>query len=244
MTGIVEATPGLWQLAGSLSVGAQPFNVAPPKRRPYGASWVSRFPVAPADRNAEDPMTNESTPSPLRTIVLVGLMGSGKSSVGRRLASRLGLPFRDADEEIEAAAGLTIADIFEIYGEPAFRDVEQRVITRLLGEAPMVLATGGGAFMDADTRQRIRESGLSIWLRAELDILTERTARRDDRPLLNTEDPREVLERLIAVRYPVYAEADIVVDTGTENIENTVDEAVRRLEQLTQTHAATEDSGR
>jgi len=177
-------------------------------------------------------MNDESHSSPDRSIVLVGLMGSGKSSVGRRLAARLELPFRDADEEVEAAARLSIADIFELYGEAEFRDLERRVIARLLAEGPMVLATGGGAFMDEETRRQIAEAGVSIWLRADLEVLAERTARRDDRPLLNTDDPRAVLEELIALRYPVYAEADVTVDTGVENIEHTVDQAAAALESL------------
>ena len=177
-------------------------------------------------------MIDESHPRAQRSIVLVGLMGSGKSSVGRRLASRLGLPFRDADEEVERAAQLSIADIFELYGEDEFRRLERSVIARLLGEGPMVLATGGGAFMEDETRQRIAEAGVSVWLRADLEVLVERTSRRDDRPLLRKDDPRVVLEQLIALRYPIYAKADIVIDTGTENIEHTVERAVTALERV------------
>lgn len=164
-----------------------------------------------------------------RTLVLVGLMGAGKSAVGRRLAARLGLPFVDADQEIERAAGCTIEDIFERYGEPAFRDVERRVIARLLSDPVHVLATGGGAFMDAETRALIAERGLSLWLRAGLDLLVARTARRDNRPLLKQVDRRATLQRLIEVRYPVYAQADLIVDSLDGPLEQTVDEALRAI---------------
>ncbi len=146
-------------------------------------------------------------------VVLVGLMGAGKTTVGRRLAETLDAPFRDSDDEVAAAAGMDIPDIFATYGEPAFRSGERQVIARLLSEAPGVLATGGGAFMNPETRALIRESAVSIWIRADLDTLIERTARRDDRPLLRDGDPREILSRLMAERHPVYAEADLVVDS-------------------------------
>ena len=174
-------------------------------------------------------MTTESHSPPSKHVVLVGLMGSGKSSVGRRLGARLGFSFLDADDEIEVAAGLSIPDIFEVYGEAAFRDVEVRVIQRLLSGSPAVIAYGGGAFMDPDTRAATREHAISVWLRAELDVLLALTQRRDDRPLLQTDNPRAVLERLIDIRYPVYAEADLHIDTGTENIEHTVDLVVDAL---------------
>jgi shikimate kinase len=148
-----------------------------------------------------------------KTVVLVGLMGAGKTNIGRRLAIRLGLPFVDADTEIEAAAGETIEDIFRRHGEPAFRDGERRVIARLLDMPVHVLATGGGAFMDAQTRAKIRERGISVWLRAELDLLLARVGRRGNRPLLKQGDPREVLASLMAVRHPVYGEADLVIDS-------------------------------
>ncbi|MFQ5985026.1 MAG: shikimate kinase [Alphaproteobacteria bacterium] len=149
-----------------------------------------------------------------RTIVLVGLMGAGKSAVGRRLAARLNLPFIDADAEIAAAAGCSIPDIFDRHGEAAFRAGERRVIARLLEQRQHVLATGGGAFMDLETQARIREKAISVWLRVELDVLAERVARRKNRPLLKDGDPREILKGLIETRYPVYAEADIIVDSG------------------------------
>lgn len=149
-----------------------------------------------------------------RSIVLVGLMGAGKSTVGRRLAAALHLPFYDADHEIEAAAGCTISDFFERYGEPAFRDGERRVIARLLEGPRHVLATGGGAFMDAGTRQLIKHQGLSIWLRADIELLMTRVAKRQTRPLLQTGDPRATMEKLMAERYPTYAQADLTVESN------------------------------
>jgi shikimate kinase len=148
-----------------------------------------------------------------RCIVLVGMMGAGKTSVGRRLAHRLGLPFADADVEIETAAGMTIPEIFAQYGEPYFRSGEQRVIARLLETGPQVLATGGGAYMNADTRALIRVKGVSVWLKAELDVLLKRVMRRTNRPLLKTADPAVTLGNLIDQRYPIYAEADITVQS-------------------------------
>ncbi len=148
-----------------------------------------------------------------RTIVLIGLMGAGKSCIGRRLAALLGLKFVDADAEVERAAGCTIEEIFERHGEAAFRDGERRVIERLLGQGPRVLATGGGSFMDPKTRAAIHERAISVWLRADLDLLLKRTSRRNNRPLLKRGDPRTILEGLMAERYPVYGEAHIVVDS-------------------------------
>ena len=147
-----------------------------------------------------------------RPIVLVGLMGAGKSCIGKRLASHLGLPFVDADREIEAAAGCSIPDIFSRHGEKAFRDGERRVIQRLLGNPVHVLATGGGAFVDPATRALVKERGLSVWIRADLDLLLKRVSRRNDRPLLQNVDPRAKLAELIELRHPFYAEADITVD--------------------------------
>jgi shikimate kinase len=148
-----------------------------------------------------------------RTIVLVGMMGAGKTAVGKRLAKALGWPFEDADAAIEAAAGATIADIFAEIGEAAFREKERRVIARLLGGEKQVIALGGGAFMDPATRRLVRARALSVWLRADLDALLRRTGRRNDRPLLAHGDPRATLEELLAQRCPVYAEADIVIDS-------------------------------
>ncbi len=146
-----------------------------------------------------------------RTIVLIGMMGAGKSSIGRRLASELNLPFVDADAEIESAAGMTIPEIFEIHGEPYFRSGEARVIARLLESGPQVMASGGGAFMNPQTRALIRERGVSVWLKADLDVLLRRIKRRSDRPLLKTDDPEWTLQRLMDERYPIYAEADVTV---------------------------------
>ena len=164
-----------------------------------------------------------------RSIVLVGMMGAGKSSVGRRLAARLSLPFVDADSEIEAAAGMSIPDIFATHGEPAFRSGEQRVIARLLHSGPQVLATGGGAFISTETRAAIGEHGVSIWLKAEFDVLMRRIKRRTDRPMLKTEDPAATLQRLIAERYPVYAEADLTVESREVPHMTVVDEIVQAL---------------
>jgi shikimate kinase len=146
-----------------------------------------------------------------RSIVLVGMMGAGKSSIGRRLAARLGIPFSDADAEIEEAAGMSIADIFEAHGEPSFRSGEARVIARLLEQGPQVLATGGGAFVNPETRARIHEKGISVWLKAEIDVLSRRLRRRSDRPLLRTADPTATLASLLAARNPIYGEANLVV---------------------------------
>lgn len=169
--------------------------------------------------------------SPLRarTITLVGLMGVGKSSVGRRLANALELPFKDADVEIEAAAGRSIPDIFAEMGEPAFREGERRVIARLLENPPHVLATGGGAFMNDETRALIKERSISVWLKADLDVLVRRVARKDSRPLLSGKDPLAVLTELAEKRYPVYAEADITVETGDTAHHVTVDQVIRAL---------------
>lgn len=146
-----------------------------------------------------------------RSIVLVGMMGAGKSSIGRRLAARLGIPFSDADAEIEEAAGMCIADIFEAHGEPSFRSGEARVIARLLEHGPQVLATGVGAFMTPQTRANIHSKGISVWLKAEIDVLSRRVRRRSDRPLLKTADPTATLAGLLAVRNPIYGEADLTV---------------------------------
>ena len=179
-----------------------------------------------------------------KTIALVGLMGAGKSSIGRRLAQALGLPFVDADSEIESAAGSSIEEIFARDGEAVFRNGERRVIARLLDSPAQVLATGGGAFMDPETRGLIRERAVSIWLRADLDTLLVRVARRNNReptadglallrnnrPLLKAGDPRAVLSRLIDERYPVYAEADIMVDTVDGPPEATLAKVIAALD--------------
>jgi shikimate kinase len=162
-----------------------------------------------------------------RSVVLVGMMGAGKSSIGRRLAGRLGIPFADADNEIEVAHDrMTIPDIFSTYGEAYFRAGETRVIARLLEGGPQVLATGGGAFMNADTRGAVAAHGISVWLKAEFDVLMRRIKRRQDRPLLKTEDPGETLRTLMAARYPVYAQADITIESREVPHDKIVDEIV------------------
>jgi shikimate kinase len=167
-----------------------------------------------------------------RSIVMVGLMGCGKSAVGRRLAARLGLPFVDADEEIEKAAGKSIEDIFSEHGEPYFREGERKVLARLLRSGPQVLATGGGAFMNAETRQAIAETGISIWLKADLPLLMRRVGKRNNRPLLKTGDPETVLQNLMNMRYPTYATADITVESRDVPHEVIVGEIVERLGQM------------
>jgi len=165
-----------------------------------------------------------------KPIVLVGLMGAGKSTVGRRLAMRLRLPFVDADAEIEAAAGMTIADIFERYGETYFRDGERRVIARLVDGTPKVIATGGGAFINEETRRLILETALAIWLDAKVDVLVDRVRRRDTRPLLRARDPREVLEDLAEKRNPIYALAPIHVPSNDAPHETTVNAILKALD--------------
>jgi shikimate kinase len=162
-------------------------------------------------------------------VALVGLMGVGKSTVGRRLAHQVGASFVDADEEIVIAAGRPIADIFAERGEDEFRAGERRVIARILQGPPTILATGGGAFMNPLTRVLLRQRAVSVWLRADLDLLMSRVMRRDDRPLLRVEDPRAVMAGLIATRYPVYAEADLVVDSRNGPHQNTVDALIESL---------------
>jgi len=156
-------------------------------------------------------------------------MGAGKSKIGRRLAARLNLPFFDSDHEIEVAAGESIEEIFANRGERVFRDGERRVIARLLAQPVHVLATGGGAFMDEATRYMIERRGVSLWLRAELDVLVSRVSRRSNRPLLKSGDPRTILGELIENRYPVYAEANVVVDSGEGSPELTVTRAIAAL---------------
>jgi len=166
-----------------------------------------------------------------RPIVLVGLMGAGKTTVGRRLARRLGWPFRDADHAVEQAAGRTVAEIFEDFGETAFRDGERKVIARLIEEEPrMVLALGGGAFVDPDTRALVKARALSIWLKADLDTLMGRVSRRDTRPLLKADDPRAVMAELMRAREPLYAQADLSIDSDAESHEVTVQSIVTALQ--------------
>jgi shikimate kinase len=164
-----------------------------------------------------------------RSVVLVGMMGAGKSSIGRRLATRLNIPFIDADAEIEKAAGMSIPDIFATRGEPDFRAGEARVIARLLDGGPQVLATGGGAFMNPDTRAGIAAKGVSIWLNADFETLMRRIKRRHDRPLLHTDDPAATLQQLIDVRYPIYRLADFTVQSREVPHDKIVDEIVAVL---------------
>lgn len=181
------------------------------------------------------PQSPSSAPAPrpvpvtARTIVLIGMMGSGKSTVGRRLASRLRLPFVDADREIEHAAGFTIQEMFDRFGEAQFRDGERRVIARLIDGAPKVVATGGGAFMQADTRALILERATAIWLQADIDVLVERVGRREGRPLLKGRDPHAVLSALAALRDPIYALAPIHIRSQPLPHEAAVDQILRAL---------------
>src|SRR4249920_297703 len=164
------------------------------------------------------------------SIVLVGMMGAGKSTIGRRLAARLRMPFFDADTEIETAhAGVTIPEIFATHGEPYFRDGEARVIARLLNSGPAVIATGGGAFMREETRNRIREKAVSLWLKADVDTIMKRVKRRADRPLLRTEDPVATVSRLLEAREPVYATADLTIGSRDVPHDRVVDECIDAL---------------
>ena len=164
-----------------------------------------------------------------KPVVLVGLMGAGKTSIGRRLAQRLGIGFVDSDSEIETAANATIAEIFDRNGEAEFRAGERRVIARLLNNGVQILATGGGAFMDPETRARLKSDAVVVWLRADLDTLVKRVVRKKTRPLLNTGDPAEILAGLMLVRHPVYAEADLVVDSDAGSAQVTVDAVLAAL---------------
>jgi shikimate kinase len=164
-----------------------------------------------------------------KTLTLVGLMGVGKTSIGRRLATALNMAFRDADAEVEIAAGRSIPEIFAQYGESAFRDGERRVIARLLDEPPQVLATGGGAFVDEQTRRLINEKSISVWLRADLAVLARRVGRRDTRPLLAGKDPLQVLEAQASARYDLYAQAHLMVETGETAHQVAVDAIIRAL---------------
>jgi shikimate kinase len=165
-----------------------------------------------------------------RTLVLVGMMGAGKSSVGKRLAQALDLPFKDADEEIERAAGLSIPDIFTLRGEAEFREGERRVIARLLDDPPHVLATGGGAFVNPDTRALMQsKNAVSIWLKADPEVLARRVGRKDNRPLLRGKDPRQVLTELLAAREPAYSQADVIIESNDGPHQYTVDAILAAL---------------
>jgi shikimate kinase len=233
----------LWLFCGNLTVQPVPRNtIAIPT--PCGCQDQGPMPSADSKRSspANDILEGQS-------IVLVGLMGAGKTSIGRLLAKRTGLEFIDADSEIEAAAGATIEEIFAQDGEAVFRSGERRVIARLLTEPTRVIATGGGAYMDADTRAAIAAKGVSIWLKANLETLLKRTQRRGGRPLLKEGDPREILARLIDERYPVYANADIMVETGKGGVNSVVERVVKAIEKhlgrgaLTNTTQSKNDGG-
>jgi shikimate kinase len=193
------------------------------------AGTQGQRPAAPETREAA--MADQAIVAALgaRSVVLVGMMGAGKSSIGRRLAERLGIAFADADAEIETAHRMSIPDIFATYGEAYFRAGETRVIARLLDGGPQVLATGGGAFMNADTRAAIAAKGISVWLNAEFDVLMRRIKRRHNRPLLTSDDAGDTLRRLIAERYPVYAEAEITIQSREVPHEKIVDEMISAL---------------
>lgn len=165
-----------------------------------------------------------------RPVVLVGLMGVGKSTIGRRLAKQIGWNFVDCDEEIEAAAGCSVADIFSMHGEPIFRDLEKRVIQRLVAGEPLIIATGGGAWMQEAVREAIKAKATSVWLRADLDVLVDRVSKRHHRPLLEKGDKRAIMEKLMAERYPVYASADLTVDSNAGPHEQVVDRVIAALE--------------
>ncbi len=164
-----------------------------------------------------------------RSIVFVGLMGAGKTAIGRKVAQILGMPFIDSDHEIETVSRMTIPELFDLYGEPEFRSLERRVIARLIEEGGRVVSTGGGAFMNEETRSAIAANGVSIWLKADLDVLMERVVKNRNRPLLRNPDPRAVMQRLMNDRYPVYALADVTVHTRAESKEVIADEAIAAL---------------
>lgn len=164
-----------------------------------------------------------------RSVVFVGLMGAGKTAIGRRVAGMLGIPFTDSDHEIESVSRMTIPDLFERYGEAEFRALEQRVIVRLIEHGPQVLSTGGGAFMNAQTRDAIAERGITVWLKADVDTLFERVSKKQNRPLLRNANPRAVLEKLMDERYPVYALADVTVPTRDERKEIIAGEVIEAL---------------
>ena len=203
-----------------------------------GDRTCGRWPLQPSQDMPELTASAGASPSQeaeiraalgTRLVVLVGMMGAGKSTIGRRLAVRLHLPFVDADNEIEAAAGMTIPEIFEAHGEPHFRDGEARVIARLLDGEPVVLATGGGAFMREETRARIAAKAISIWLKADHDVIMRRVRRRADRPLLQTADPEGTVTRLLTEREPVYSNADLTIASRDVPHDRIVEETIETL---------------
>lgn len=169
-----------------------------------------------------------------RNLIFVGLMGAGKSVIGRLVAHTLGIPFIDTDSEIESVSRMTIAELFAQYGETEFRALETRVVERLLKQGPRVVSTGGGAFINEATRAQIKQGGISIWLKADLDVLWDRVNRRDHRPLLKTENPRQTLENLMIQRYPIYEQADLTVISGNVRKDVMVDEVLQAVARLAQ----------
>ena len=210
-------------------------NEEPARAGPNGVATPDTNDAAPNDsKRPKEPMIEGAIEAAKRnlgdrSLVLVGLMGAGKTTVGRTVAQMLSMPFVDADDEIEEVSRMSIADLFDRFGEDEFRSLERRVIARLLEEGPHVLATGGGAFMNGDTREQILSTARTVWLRAELGVLVERTGRRNHRPLLRQGDPKTILARLIDERHPVYAEADLTVESTRERREAV---AARVIEQL------------
>jgi shikimate kinase len=209
------------------------------------ASGVQYQPTVSEQENARQAgSTPPPRPSALvaalagRPIVLIGMMGAGKSSIGKRLAVRLGIPFKDADNEIEEAANTTIEEIFENHGEAFFRSGERRVIQRLLGEAPVVVATGGGAFVDLDTRKAINDAGIAIWLKADLEVLLARVRRRSNRPLLKGPDPEGTMRRLVEERYPAYEEAPIHIHSREVSHDVVIEEVLLSLDRYLADHPA------
>jgi shikimate kinase len=202
------------------------------------------MPETAAPASASTPQDAEITAAlGKRSIVLVGMMGAGKSTIGRRLATRLRLSFLDADTEIEAAhAGMTIPEIFAAHGEPYFRDGEARVIARLLDNGPAVIATGGGAFMREETRNRIRDKAVSIWLKADADVIMRRVKRRADRPLLQTEDPAATVSRLLEAREPVYQSADLTIWSRDVPHDRIVEECIDALRTRLCTQETTQET--
>lgn len=180
-------------------------------------------------RTSEETVAEILTLLGRRSIVFIGLMGAGKTAIGRKVAATLGLPFLDSDQEIEAVSRMTIPDLFERYGEPEFRSLEQRVIARVLEQGPQVLSTGGGAYMNSMTRDLILLQGVSVWLKADIDVLMDRVSKKQNRPLLKNADPRGAMQRLITERYPVYASANVTVATREEKKEVISAEVINSL---------------
>ena len=208
--------------------GALAFAFSPISYRYYAVLMKESalFAMSPSSK------AHEAAATLRKPVVLVGLMGAGKSTIGRRLGQALGLPFVDSDTEIAEAAGCSISDIFEGYGEAIFRDLEQRVLLRLMSGEPCVVATGGGAFINPEIRAAVKDKAVSVWLKADLDVLLERVSRRDTRPLLRTGDKGEIMARLMTERYPIYAEADICIDSNAGLHETVVEQILSSLAEM------------